>query len=74
MAKKRAKKKSNKKCCSGKGLWLIAAIVFGAFGFATVFQGVLEQIRQGFSYGFFAYMLGFIFFALAGFCKRRVMC
>jgi len=78
MVKKKAVKKIvrkpvEQKCkCSGRSLWLLAFIVFGAFGFAAIIQGILGQISQGFSYGFFAYLLGFIFIALANFCKRKV--
>ncbi|MBU2590106.1 MAG: hypothetical protein KKF52_03530 [Nanoarchaeota archaeon] len=73
LVKKIMVKKVDEKCkCQGRSLWLLAFIVFGAFGFAAIIQGILGQISQGFSYGFFAYLLGFIFIALAKFCKRKI--
>lgn len=69
---RKKKKVQAKKSSSGKSLWMLAAIVFGAFGFAAVIQGILGQISQGFSYGFFAYLLGFIFMALAKFCQYKM--
>jgi len=55
--------KKEEKCCSlkgsgAKGLYFLGAVFFGALGFASMLQGILLQISLGFSYGFFAYVLG----------------
>jgi len=66
-----AKKKSKK--CPGRGLWFLCFIVFGSFGFAAIIQGILNQISQGFNYGFFAYLLGMVAIAGAKMAKAKFM-
>lgn len=60
----------------GKGrhagsLWIVLAIFFGALGFASLIQGILMQIDLGFKYGFYSYLLAFIFICIAKVCKYK---
>lgn len=69
-------KKEAELCCGwrtkgARGLFFLGAALFGALGFAAMVQGILLQLRLGFAYGFYAYLLGLLFLGAAKFCKWR---
>lgn len=72
MAKKEIVKTEG--CMKGmKGLYFIGAVVFAALGLASLIQGLLLQWNFGFTYGFFAYLLAFLFFGAGKCLKWKVM-
>jgi len=68
------KKKTEKmRCTRGiQGLCFLGFVFFAALAFASLVQGVLLQIYQGFRYGFFAYLIGLLFLGAAKYCKYRL--
>lgn len=75
MAKKSVKKVSKKKNCKFNyrhGLMFLALAFLGALGFAAMIQGILMQLTFGFKYGFFSYLLGFIFLGAGKYIKYKL--
>ncbi|MEA3379017.1 MAG: hypothetical protein U9Q69_05280 [Nanoarchaeota archaeon] len=74
MATKKAKTKAKIKSCFNykQGLLFLALAFLGALGFAAFIQGILMQISFGFKYGFFSYLLGFIFIGSAKYLKYKL--
>lgn len=74
MAKKKAlKKPEQKKMFTAKhGLWFLLVVFLLAVGFAAFIQGILMQWSFGFKYGFFSYLLAFIFIGVAKLIKWKL--
>ncbi len=68
--KKKVPAKNKKTCWCG--LRMLVSLALAAIGFASLVQGVLLQVKgYGLLYGFLAYLLAFLFVALAKVMHRR---
>jgi hypothetical protein len=66
--------KVKKSTISGRqGLIFLVLVFLAALGFASLVQGLLMQWSFGFKYGFFSYLLAFIFLGSAKILKLRLL-
>ncbi|RME55327.1 hypothetical protein D6777_00895 [Candidatus Woesearchaeota archaeon] len=71
MAKRSVRVKSS--ITGHQALMFLVAVFLGALGFASLVQGLLMQWSFGFKYGFFSYLLSFIFLGSAKLVKLKLL-